>query len=661
LVMNENNNDQTSGADTQAEGADIRKDVQEPDEVEAAGAEEEQTSVEEPAPVENGSTEPAAEVAAPLPEGSEGESLSEEATAEETVVEIPDSASEADLDSQEDAGEEGSFAELYEESLERIQEGSVIMGRVVQITPDNVVVDIGAKSEGQISRQEFTDPQGELEVEVGDSVEVLLESSEDDEGGVRLSHSKAARIKVWETISEAYKEEGTIEGKIISRVKGGLSVDVGVQAFLPGSQIDLRPVRDMESYIGQTFDFKVLKYSKKRANVVLSRRVLLEEDRSGKKAELLKVLEENAVLDGVVKNITDYGAFIDLGGMDGLLHITDISWGRVGHPSERFSVGDEIKVKVLNFDQERERVSLGLKQLSPDPWTTVEEKYPIASRIEGKVVSLTDYGAFVELNEGVEGLVHVSEMSWTRKVRHPSKIVQIGDVVEAVVLNVDPERKRISLGMKQVMPDPWETIDDNYPVGTTIEGRIKSLTDFGVFIGIEDGIDGLVHISDLSWSKRVKHPSDLYGRGDTVKAMVLHIDKESRRFSLGIKQAAPDPWENAAQRYPVGSVAEGTITNVTDFGIFVEIEEGIEGLVHVSEVSKEKINTPVGQFNVGDKLSTRVVHLSPPERRIGLSIKRLEEEGAGAEGLREYTGPRQGATSNLGELILSQLKAEENS
>ncbi len=583
----------------------------------------------------------------------ETETAASEETAEAEKAEEDDTEDEDDTEGE--GGEEASFADLFEESLERIQEGSVVSGVVVQVTSDYVVVDVGAKSEGQIPIHEFATDGAEPVINVGDTVEVLLESSEDDEGGIRLSRSKAARIKVWEKIAQAYKEGETISGTISSRVKGGLQVDVGVPAFLPGSQIDLRPVRDMESLIGQTFDFKVLKYSKKRSNVVLSRRVLLEEEREAKKAELLKVLEEGAVLEGVVKNITDYGVFIDLGGMDGLLHITDISWGRVGHPSERFSIGDKVTVKVLNFDRERERVSLGMKQLKPDPWESVLERYPVASRVEGKVVSLTDYGAFVEVEEGVEGLVHVSEMSWTRKIRHPSKVVQVGDEVEVVVLNVDPERKRISLGIKQTVPDPWETIDERYPVGTTIEGRIKNVTDFGVFIGIEDGIDGLVHISDLSWSKRVKHPSDLYSKGDVVKAVVLNIDKENRRFSLGIKQAQIDPWESVAERYPVGSVVEGEVTNITDFGVFVEIEPGVEGLIHISEIAKEKIDSPAEKFEVGEKVSSKVVHLSPTDRRIGLSIRRLEEdveEGSYQDYLRSR---QQEATSNLGELIMSQL------
>jgi len=590
-----------------------------------------------------------------LKEDTAAEEKTQEAVSPPEEQETEETASAEEEETE--AAESGDFAALLEESLEGIQEGSVVKGTVVQVAEDFVVVDVGAKSEGQIPLHEFTDSHGNINIAEGDEVEVLLESSEDDEGAVRLSRSKAARIKVWEKIAEAYRDNGTVKGTVVSRVKGGLQVDVGVQAFLPGSQVDLRPVRDMEQFIGQVYDFRVLKYSKKRSNVVLSRRVLLEEERTEMKDKLLEFLEEGRVLPGVVKNITDYGVFVDLGGIDGLLHITDISWGRVGHPSERYKIGDQIEVKVLSFDRERERVSLGVKQLIPDPWTTVVERFPISSRVQGKVVSLTDYGAFVEIADGVEGLVHVSEMSWTRRIRHPSKILQVGDAVEVMILNVDPERKRISLGMKQVLPDPWETIDETYPVGTTIEGRIKNVTDFGVFIGIEDGIDGLVHISDLSWSKRVKHPSDVFKKNDLVKAVVLNIDKVNRRFSLGVKQAQIDPWESVGERYPVGSVVEGQVTNVTDFGVFIEIEEGIEGLIHVSEISKEKVTTPIGMFNVGDKLTSKVVHLSPTERRIGLSIKRVDEEEEGS--FEDYLGKSQEATSNLGELIMNQLNAEK--
>jgi small subunit ribosomal protein S1 len=407
--------------------------------------------------------------------------------------------------------------------------------------------------------------------------------------------------------------------------------------------------------VGKEFEFKVLKYNRKRSNIVLSRRVILEAEREEKRAKTLSSIHEGKVVDGVVKNITEYGVFVDLGGVDGLLHITDMSWGRVKHPSERFSIGDPITVKILNLDLEKERVSLGLKQLTQDPWTTAAEKYPVSSRITGRVVSLTDYGAFVELEEGIEGLIHVSEMSWTKKVRHPSKVVSVGEEVEAKVLDIKPESRRISLGMKQVVPNPWDVINEKYPVGTTIEGKIKNITDFGIFIGIDEGIDGLVHISDISWTKRIKHPSELYKKGDTVRAIVLDIDKKSERFSLGIKQMQSDPWETVEERYEVGKEITGTVTNVTDFGIFVELEEGIEGLVHVSEISKEKIKTPVGLYNVGDVITAKVMNLNSEERRIGLSIKRLEIEDE-QDVLSDYLSKMGPATSTFGEILRENLQ-----
>ncbi|NLI83215.1 MAG: 30S ribosomal protein S1 [Deltaproteobacteria bacterium] len=553
-----------------------------------------------------------------------------------------------------------SMRDLYEQSFQNIQEGEVIQGRIVQITDDFVMVDIGYKSEGQIPIGEFRDEEGTIKAALGDDVDVLLEYHDDDDGTIHLSKEKAAKIKVWDDISRIYNEDGVIEGKIISKVKGGLSVDIGVQAFLPGSQVDLRPVRNLESLLGQTFPFKVLKYNKKRRNVVLSRRVLLEKEREQMKSQTLANLEDGKIVDGVVKNITDYGVFVDLGGIDGLLHITDMSWGRVGHPSEMFHVGDRIKVVVLSFDREHERVSLGLKQLVADPWTNAQEKYPVGTQVKGKVVSLTDYGAFVEIEEGVEGLIHVSEMSWTKKIRHPSKILSVGDQVEAVVLSINPESKRISLGMKQLEPNPWDVIAQKYPVGTTIAGKIKNITDFGIFIGIDEGIDGLVHISDISWTKRVKHPSEVFRKNQEVQAIVLNIDKENERFSLGIKQLEPDPWESIPERYPLGSIISGPITNVTDFGLFVELEEGIEGLIHVSEISKEKIKSPVGQYKPGDQITAKVINISPKDRKIGLSVKKMEEQEERAN-YDDYLNTSKAATSNLGELLKEELEARANS
>ncbi|MGD9305273.1 MAG: 30S ribosomal protein S1, partial [Desulfobacterales bacterium] len=427
----------------------------------------------------------------------------------------------------------------------------------------------------------------------------------------------------------------------------------------PGSQADLRPIRNMDDMVGQTFDFKILKYNRKRSNIVLSRRAILEKELEEKRAATLETIHEGKEIDGIVKNITEYGVFVDLGGVDGLLHITDISWGRVKHPSELFSVGDTIKVKILNIDLENERVSLGMKQLSEDPWTYATEKYPVGSRVTGRIVSLTDYGAFVELEEGIEGLIHVSEMSWTRKIRHPSKMVSVDEQVEAVVLDIKPENRRISLGIKQVSPNPWDVISEKYPVGTTIEGKIKNITDFGLFIGIDEGIDGLVHISDISWTKRIKHPSEIYKKGDVVQAIVLDIEKESERFSLGIKQLTEDPWQSVAERYEVGKEITGTITNLTDFGIFVELEEGIEGLVHVSEISKEKIKTPVGKYNIGEVITARVMNINSDERRIGLSIKRMEIEDE-QNLLSEYVNNIGPATSTFGEILRENLQEKLN-
>ncbi len=557
------------------------------------------------------------------------------------------------------AGSEGkNFMELYEESLKSIQEGGLVRGTIVHVGKEFVLVDIGYKSEGQIPIGEFIDAGGNLTARVGDPVDVLLERREDDEGIIILSKEKAAKIRIWDEIREIYEKGGTIRGKIIARVKGGMSVDIGLPAFLPGSQINLKPIKDFDSQIGSVQEFKILKYNKRRSNIVLSRRAILESERAAQREKTLQHLQIGAVLEGAVKNITEYGLFIDLGGIDGLLHITDMSWGRVGHPSELFRVGDKITVKILNFDAGSGRVSLGLKQLKPDPWLKANERYTLGSKLKGRVVSLADYGAFVEIEEGIEGLVHVSEMSWTRKVRHPSQIVKVGDEIEAMVMNIDTGNKRISLGLKQVEPNPWDVIGERYPVGTTIEGRIKNITDFGIFIGIDEGIDGLVHISDISWTKRIKHPSELYKKGQTVQAVVLNIDKENERFSLGIKQLATDPWDEVPSKYKPGTRVTGTVTNVTDFGVFVELEEGIEGLIHVSELSKDKSGNPLSRFNVDDVIQAKVINVSRGEKKIGLSIKRLEESEE-REIYKSYTDGRNGATSNLGEILKKEMRGME--
>ena len=574
-------------------------------------------------------------------------------------VKEPLESTESPVDGKTQDNSMESMIDLYEESFMRFAEGEVVSGRIISVDKDYVLVDIGYKSEGQILIQEFKGEDGNLNANVGDAVDVMVEWWDDEEERVVLSKEKAAKVKVWEDIKKSYDEDGTVEGVILNRVKGGFSVDIGVQAFLPGSQADLRPIRNLDEMVGKTFTFKILKYNRKRSNIVLSRRVILEEEREASRAETLAEIHEGKVMEGTVKNITEYGIFVDLGGVDGLLHITDISWGRVKHPSELFSVGDQITIKVLSLDIDRERVSLGMKQLTEDPWTTANEKYPLGSRINGKVVSLTDYGAFVELEEGVEGLIHVSEMSWTRKVRHPSKVVSVGDIVEAVVLDIKTESRRISLGMKQVVPNPWDVISEKYPVGTTIEGKIKNITDFGLFIGIGEGIDGLVHISDISWTKRIKHPSELFKKGEMIQAIVLDIEKDQERFSLGIKQLQEDPWKTVAERYEVGKEITGTVTNLTDFGVFVELEEGIEGLVHVSEISKEKIKTPIGKFNMGDVITAKVMNINSHERRIGLSIKRLEIEDE-QNLLTEYVNNIGPATSTFGEILRENLQEKLN-
>ncbi|MFN2353901.1 MAG: 30S ribosomal protein S1 [Desulfopila sp.] len=532
-----------------------------------------------------------------------------------------------ELRTQETGGEELSFAELFEmeENNKVVAVGDVATGTIIGAVDDHFLVDVGDKAESYIAKSEFRLEEDE-EVAIGDTFEVFIERRK-EEGGLLLSREKAIAIKVWEEIARIQEEDGTIEGKIESRVKGGMSVDIGVPAFLPYSQIDLRPVKDLDALIGQSFEFKVLKFNRKRNNVVISRRAILEEARQELREKMRSQLEEGQIIKGAVTNITDYGLFIDMGGMDGLCHITDLSWGRVSHPAKLYKVGQELEVKVLKYDRENDRVSLGVKQLREDPWETVTETYPVNEKTVGKVVSITDYGVFVELEEGVEGLIHVSEMTWSKKPRHPSKMVSVGDELEVMVLNIEPETKRISLGMKQLQQNPWDLVTENYPVGSIIEGKIKNITDFGIFIGIEEGIDGLIHVSDLSWTERIKHPSEKYAKGETIQAVVLKIDKENERFSLGVKQLVPDPWQEAYNNYPSGTVVEGEITNVTDFGVFVKLEEGIEGLVHVSEISKDKVKTPVGMYQVGDTLKAIVINVSAKDRKIGLSIKTLEDEG----------------------------------
>ncbi len=555
-------------------------------------------------------------------------------------------------ENEEDFGDDD-FAAMFEESVQgkEIKVGSLVSGTVVLVSDNDVVVDIGYKSEGHIPLNQFRDANGECTIAEGDVVDVFLERYEDDHGNIQLSRTKAERMKVWEEIKRIADEDETIEGVVTSKVKGGLSVDIGVAAFLPGSQIDLKPVRNLDKLIGERYEFRILKHNQKRNNVVISRRVVLEEVREKMKDQLLDKLQEGATIEGVVKNITDYGAFIDLGGLDGLLHITDISWGRVNHPSERINVGETIDVKIIKYDAERQRVSLGIKQLKEDPWTNADTNYPVGTKVAGKVISIKDYGAFVEIEEGIESLVHVSEMSWTKKIKHPTQIVNVGDSIDAVVLSIDPEKRRISLGMKQVEPNPWDNLIDKYPVGTKIEGEIKNITDFGLFVGIENDIDGLVHISDISWSKRLKHPGEIYKKGETIQAVVLNLDTANQRFSLGIKQLNEDPWKNISGKLLVNDQVTGTVTNITDFGAFVELEDGVEGLVHISEITSDKDKKTEDILKVGDQVTAKVLNINNDDRKIGLSIKAFTEEKEKMESGEYITDSFQKGKVSFGELL----------
>ena len=514
------------------------------------------------------------------------------------------------------------FQTMFEESMRSVKPGGVVKGKVVNITATHVMIDVGYKSEGQIPLQEFLDRDGKVQVQVGDEVDVFFDSSEGENGEIVLSRERAENIKIWEEIEKAYNEGTGVEGVILSKVKGGFRVDVvGVPGFLPGSHVDVRPTRNLDKFLGKKEKFAILKYNRPRGNVVVSRRVLIEKERDVLKKEVLKVLEEGVILEGVVKNITSYGAFVDLGGIDGILHISDMSWGRIGHPSEMVKVGDRIKVAVLKFDAERERISLGMKQITPDPWAAVPQNYPVGARARGQVLSLMDYGAFLELEKGVEGLLHISEMAWTRKISHPSKVMQVGETIEVMVLNLDPNHRRISLGLKQVLPNPWEQVKEKYPVGSVVKGSVRNVTDFGIFVGVEEGIDGLAHVSDLHWTKKIKHPSELYKKGDIVEAKVLGVDVQNERFSLGIKQLTTDPWKLVAERYPVGSRVKGEVTSVPDFGVFVRLE----GLIHVSQLSTERVDKPSAMFKVGDSVEAEVIHVDAHERKVGLSVRALKK------------------------------------
>ena len=558
------------------------------------------------------------------------------------------------------AGGASEFEAMFEESLRTVKPGGVVKGRVVGITATHVLIDVGYKSEGQTPIQEFTDRDGNLQVKVGDDVDVYFETSEGEGGGIMLSRQRAENLKIWEELESAFNEGRGVQGKILGKVKGGFKVDVGVPGFLPGSHVEIRPSRNLDRFIGTTDRFAILKFNRARGNVVVSRRALLEQERDSLKQEILKVLEEGVILEGTVKNITGYGAFVDLGGIDGILHISDMSWGRINHPSEIVQVGDKVKVVVLKFDTEKERISLGMKQLTPDPWHTVAAKFPIGTRVQGKVISLMDYGAFVELESGIEGLIHISEMSWTRKVAHPSKLLQVGQQVEVVVLNVDPGHRRISLGLKQIMANPWEAAKEKYPVGTVISGPVRNITDFGIFVGIEEGIDGLVHISDLHWNKKIKHPSELYKKGDVVEAKVLGVNVENERFSLGIKQMAPDPWQVVADKHPVGSKIKGQVTSVPDFGVFVRIDEGVEGLIHVSQLSSERVDKPSSLYKVGDEVEAEVVSIDLADRKIGLSVRALRRSEERQEMESYLKREKEGARFSFESLLGDELRLDRD-
>jgi small subunit ribosomal protein S1 len=558
---------------------------------------------------------------------------------------------------EEGGGEAGSMSYedllgMYEESLKNLSEGEVVTGRVIDVTNNNVIVDVGYKSEGLIALEEFVGRDGQIRVKIGDHVDVLLESTEDQEGHILLSKTKADRMKVWEEIERAYREGKPIEGRVIDRIKGGLTVDVGVRAFLPGSLADIKPIKNLEALKNKVFDFKVISLDRRRNNIVLSRKAVLEKELEHKKAETIQLLQEGKRLTGTVKNITDYGVFIDLGGIDGLLHITDISWGRVNHPSEHFGVGEEVEVVVLKFDPDTERVSLGYKQKSEDPWTLVDKKYPVGARVHGKVVSIVDYGAFVELEEGVEGLIHVSEMSWTKKVVNPAKVLAVGQEVDAIVSELDMDQRRISLSLRQTERNPWEELGESHPVSAIIEGKVRNITDFGAFVEITEGIDGLIHVSDMSWTKRVKHPSEVLRKGDVVKARITHIDVPNQRVSLSIKEFLHDEWDSFVADHRVGDTLEGKVVNVTDFGLFIDIYNGLEGLAHVSEIDVPSGARLEDHFRAGDWVRARILRIEDGERKVGLTMRGVSQptsdevaelEAAQSERKKEATAVREAA------------------
>ena len=618
-------------------------------------------------------TRSAAESAQPavIPESSKGEPGAADSAATVTAQESASVSSDRDNAEIENAemAENGDFsmedfgkilAEHEQSHRSEISENEVVKGRVVKITDQAVIIDVGFKSEGIVSIAEFKEGD-KITVQPGDEVDVYVKQLENSEGYVELSRADAVRMQTWDQIEYAYKQGTNIIGRVTDRIKGGLRVDIGgIQAFLPGSQVDMRPVRNLDSFRNKEIEIRVLKVNKKRGNIVLSRKVVLEELINGRKNETLKNLEEGIIVEGQVKNITEYGAFIDLGGLDGLLHITDMSWGRIQNPNELFKVGETIQVKVLKFDRDKERVSLGYKQLIPDPWATTVERYPIGSRVKGKVVSLTDYGAFVELEPGIEGLVHVTEMSWSKRVKHPSKLLSVGQEVEAQVLEVDQGNRRISLGIKQIEPNPWETLHERYGIGTRVKGRVRNLTDFGAFIEVEDGIDGLVHVSDISWTKRIKHPSEALKKNQEVEAVITAIDVENRRLSLSIKDLEPNAWEKFFDTHRLGDVVTGKVTRFANFGAFVELEDGIEGLCHVSELSEQHVDKPEDAVKIGQKLQFKILKMDREARKIGLSARAVGKDEPIID-VRSYTSSTEGGMASLGEIAGLNTSATEDS
>ncbi len=553
---------------------------------------------------------------------------------------------------------EENFAELLSGELKTISPGEVVNGIVLRVDTESVIIDIGYKSEGVVPVTEFLGPRGEVRVKPGDKVQVIVERLRTPDGLVKLSYRRLQRQKAWEKIERASKTKEPLEAYVIERIKGGFAVDIdGLRAFLPFSQAFLKVPKHPEELAGATIKVAVISSSRKRGNIVVSRKLILEKEREERKKALLASLKEGQVRQGVVKSITDYGVFVDLGGIDGLLHVSDISWGRVKHPSNYFKVGDQIKVKVIKFIPEKQKIALGIKQLTPDPWKNVNKKYPLGARVQGKIVSLTEFGAFVELEPGVEGLIHVSELSWSKRVRHPKDILSVGERVEVVVIGVDEEKRRISLSLKQVEPNPWDILVEQFSEGMIIEAPVKTVTDFGIFVAVMEGIDGFIHVSDLSWG-RIKHPGDRYKPGDLVRAVILKIDRENERLALGIKQLSPDPWENVSEKYPVGSVVSGKVSNVTDFGVFVELEEGIEGLIHVSEISEKKIKTPVGMYEPGQEIRAKIIKVEPEARRLGLSIKKLKEDEE-RQRFTEFSKEYKGAGITLGAVLKERLTSKQ--